>query len=130
MKRVFSGRFKEFDVELENRVGALADLCELLSSNAVNIKAISTDGGTGVRLVTSDERTTREVLQKGKFLFNEADVIALKLLDRPGELAKVARLLAKQKVNINSVYLLGGDGEKKDIILKVSDISAALRALR
>lgn len=130
MKRVVTGKFKEFDVSLEDRVGALADLCEVLSKSGVNIKAISADGGRGVRLVTSDERTTRGLLQRGKFLYDEADVISLQLLDRPGELAKISRMLAKEKVNIHSAYMLGGNGQTKDMILKVSNTGAALRALR
>ncbi|MEM5814597.1 MAG: hypothetical protein QXD77_02170 [Candidatus Aenigmatarchaeota archaeon] len=130
MKRVVNGKFKEFDIALEDRVGALADVCEMLATNGVNIKAISADGGRGVRLVTSDEKTTRNLLEKAKLLFNESDVISLELLDRPGELAKVSRLLAKEKVNIQSAYMLGGNGEMKDMILKVSDVSGALKALR
>lgn len=130
MKRVVNGKFREFDIALEDRAGALADMCEMLAANGVNIKAISADGGRGVRLVTSDEKTTRDLLRKYKMIFNESDVISLQMLDRPGELAKVARLLAKRKVNIQSAYMLGGRGELKEMVLKVSNIPAALEALR
>jgi len=130
MKRVVNGKFKEFDIALEDRVGALADVCDMLAQDGVNIKAISADGGRGVRLVTSDDKTTRDILQKAKLIFNESDVVSLQLLDRPGELAKVSRLLAKERVNIQSAYMLGGNGETKDMILKVSNVSDALKALR
>jgi hypothetical protein len=130
MKRVVNGKFKEFDIALEDKVGALADVCDMLAQNGVNIKAISADGGRGVRLVTSDDKTTRDLLQKAKLIFNESDVVSLQLLDRPGELAKVSRLLAREKVNIQSAYMLGGNGETKDMILKVSNVSDALKALR
>lgn len=130
MKRVVNGRFKEFDIALEDKVGALADVCDMLAQNGVNIKAISADGGRGVRLVTSDEKTTHDILQKAKLVFSESDVVSLQLLDRPGELAKVSRLLAREKVNIQSAYMLGGNGETKDMILKVSNVSDALKALR
>ena len=130
MKRVVNGKFKEFDIALEDRVGALADVCDMLAQDGVNIKAISADGGRGVRLVTSDDKTTRDLLQKAKLIFNESDVVSLQLLDRPGELAKVSRLLAKERVNIQSAYMLGGNGETKDMILKVSNVSDALKALR
>ena len=130
MKRVVNGRFKEFDIPLEDRVGALAEVCEALAQNGVNIKAISADGGSGVRLVTSDEKTTRDLLMKAKLFFSEYDVISLKLLDRPGELSKIARILANAKVNIHSAYMLGGDGETKDMILKVNNVSDAMKALQ
>ena len=131
MRRIMSGRLKQFDVEVQNKVGALADLCELISSNAINIQAITTNGSGTVKIVTEDEETTREALKKAKLLFGENDVMSLKLLDRPGELAKITRVLANQKININSVYILGKNPERKEteIAIQVSDVMAATKAL-
>ena len=83
----------------------------------------------GVRVVTSDENTTKNTLAKHKYLFEEAEVLQLKLLDRPGELAKISRILANERVNLDHVYLLGGNGETTDIIIKVSDTAGALKVL-
>jgi hypothetical protein len=131
MKRVVQGKLKQFDVVIEDRIGALADVCDLLAQHAINIKALATEGrGTGiVRLVTEDENTTKDVLSKSKIPFKVSDILSLKLMDRPGELAKVAKLLLKAKVNIESMYILGRDGSETDIAVKVDDISAATRAL-
>lgn len=128
MKRILNGRLKQFKVSMDNRPGSLADLCEKLAAGGVNIKAIATDAD-GVRVVTSDESTTRGVLNRSKFLFDEAEVLQLKLLDRPGELAKISRMLANEKINIDLVYLLGGNGENTDIIIKVNDTEGALKVL-
>lgn len=124
---------KQFDVVIDNKVGALAELCDALARNAINIKAISTDIRNGhgiVKLVTEDDRSTKDMLQKAKLRFNEADILSVKLPDRPGELAKAAKMLARAKVNIESVFLLGGDGEHKEIAFKVSDLNAAKGALK
>jgi hypothetical protein len=129
MKRVVSGRYKEFDIVLDDRTNALADVSELLANSGVNIKAISVNGETGLKIITSDEATTRETLRKAKLVFDEADVISLKLADRPGELAKVSRLLSKRRIRMQSVYLLGGEGGTKDVIIKVADTGDALKAL-
>jgi len=117
-------------VEVDDKLGALANLCELIASNAINIKAIATNGSGCVKIVTEDEATTREALKKAKLLFSENDIMGLRLLDRPGELSKIARILANAKVNIHSAYMLGGNGETKDMILKVSNVTDALKALR
>ncbi|MEM5804616.1 MAG: hypothetical protein QXU82_02080 [Candidatus Aenigmatarchaeota archaeon] len=131
MRRIMSGRLKQFDIEIEDRVGSLADLCEILSLNAINIRAITTNGNGTVKIVTGDEVTTRNALSKAKLLFAENDIMALKLLDRPGELAKITRVLANQKINIRSVYLLGKDPVRKEteVALQVSDIGAAAKVL-
>ncbi len=128
LKRTVTGRLKEFEVYIDNKPGTLADLSELLSQRAVNIKAISTNSNS-VKLVTSDETTTREVLSRARLLWNEADVLQLRLIDRPGELAKISRMLAREKVNIDSIYLLGGTGEFTDLVLRVSDVNGAIRVL-
>jgi hypothetical protein len=130
MKHVVNGKFREFDIQLEERMGALAELTGRLADSGVNIKAISVDEGRGVRLVTSDEKTTRDILKKAKMLFDESDVISLQMLDRPGELAKVAMMLSKEKVRVHSAYMLGGRGDSKEMIIKVNDIAGALKALR
>jgi hypothetical protein len=129
LKRVVTGRLKEFDVSLENRPGSLADLCDMMAQAAVNIKAIATNGGHSARLVTSDETTTREVLTKARLPWSEADVLQIRLTDRPGELAKISRMLAKEKINVDSVYLLGATGEWTDLVLKVSDTANAMKVL-
>lgn len=131
MRRIMSSRMKQFDVEVEDKLGALANLCELIASNAINIKAIATNGSGCVKIVTEDEATTREALKKAKLLFSENDIMGLRLLDRPGELAKITRVLANQKININSVYLLGKDSERKEteVAIQVSDIGAATKVL-
>ncbi len=124
---------KQFDVVIENRIGALAELCDALAKNAINIKAIATDSKNGhglVRLVTEDTKTTKDLLEKSNFKFNEADILAVRMPDRPGELAKAAKLLARAKVNIDSIFLLGSDGEKKEVAFRVSDMEKARGALK
>ncbi|MBU5557526.1 MAG: amino acid-binding protein [Candidatus Aenigmatarchaeota archaeon] len=124
---------KQFDVTIENKMGALAELCDMLARNAINIKAISTDIRNGfgiVHLVTEDHKTTKETLQKSKFKFDETEILAVRLPDRPGELAKAAKLLSRAKINIENLFLLGGDGEFKEIAFKVSDIDKAKEVLK
>lgn len=124
-----TGRLTEFDIVVPNKPGALAELAEQLAADAVNIKAVSTNGGETIRLVTSDESTTRKVLTKAKLPWTEAEVLQVRMMDRPGELAKIARMLSREKVNIDAVYLLCGDGEYTDLALKTSDPAKAIRAL-
>lgn len=120
---------KQFDVLVENKVGALADVCEMMAKNAINIVSISTGEGV-VRFITEDESTTRDVLKKSRFGFNEYDVIPFKMMDRPGELAKTARLLAKARVNVDSLYILGKNNGSTEVVFRVSDMKKAREILK
>lgn len=133
MKNVVRAKLKQFDVALRNQPGTIADLAELLANNGVNIRAIateSTDSGAGkAKIITADEKTTRAALERGRFPFVESEVLHVNLLDRPGELAKIARMLSKVKVNIDSIFILGKDGEETAVAMKVSDLAAAKKVL-
>lgn len=83
---------------MENRIGALADVCEALAQNAVNIKAVATeirDGIGIIKLVTEDEITTRDILKQKRFNFSEYDIIPIKMINRPVSLQKSQRCLRK-----------------------------------
>ena len=133
MKNIVRGKLKQFDVALKNEPGTLADLAELLSKNSVNIKAIATetsDAGAGkAKLVTEDEKTTRVILERARFPFVETEILHIGLLDRPGELAKIARMLARAKINVDSIFILGKEAGETSVGIKVSDLAAAKKIL-
>ncbi len=124
---------REITVVTENRVGALAAICEALGGVGVNIRAISAQamGDTGIiRLLTEDETSAKNVLEKSGFRVALGDIITVKLRDRPGELAKVARKLAAANIDIESVYILGKNNGDVEIAVKPASVRDALIALR
>ncbi len=120
---------RQFEITVQNRVGALADVSEALRKSKVNIRAISTevkDAGLGVvKVITDDEQSTRKLLTLGEFEFEEYDVIPVRLMDKPGELAKISRGLANLGVDIESVFVLDKQNGTTEIALKVNDFSKA-----
>ena len=120
---------KQFDVLVENKVGVLADVCEALAKNAINIASISTGQGR-IKFITEDENTTRKVLEGNRFKFKEYDVLSFNMIDRPGELAKTARTLAKANVNVDSLYILGKDNGNTSVVFGVSDLTKAKQILK
>lgn len=123
---------KEFKIFVHNKTGELARVTEALSAHAVNIKAISSEGGDKafLRIVTGDVATTEKALKNAGFGFELNEILDLELIDRPGELAKIARRLARQGVNVESLYILGSKGGKTTIAMVVSDLAKAKTALR
>lgn len=113
--------------------GELARVTEALASHAVNIQAIASEAANATpyyRIVTNDVNTTRKALKQAGLEFEENEILVADLLDRPGELAKVARRLARAGVSVDSLYILGSKEGKTQIALTVDDRVAANRLLK
>lgn len=123
---------KEFKIFVQNKRGELARVTEALAGHAVNIRALSSEGGSPkafLRVVTGDVATTRKALKNAGLNFELNEIMDVELLDRPGELAKVARRLAREGVNVESIYILGTRDGKTQIAMVVSDLERAQAAL-
>ncbi|MBU0624236.1 MAG: ACT domain-containing protein [Candidatus Thermoplasmatota archaeon] len=113
---------KEFSVKLENKTGELARVTEALEKEGVNIRSISTEPKAEiVRLVTSDPEKTRKSLSQSAVQFSERNLLVAKLEDKPGELARISRVLAKEGINIDAAYMLDKNSNHVHVALAVSD---------
>ncbi len=122
---------REFSVKLANRTGELARVTEVLQKDGVNIRSISTEPHAEVvRLVTTDPEKTRKSLSQSNMQFSERNLVVAKLEDRPGELARVSKALAKEGVNIDAAYMLDKDSKHVHIALAVSDENKARTVLK
>jgi len=123
---------RQFSVFVDDRLGELARVAEALAQNAINIRGLATDRvGTrpAIKIITDDEASTRKALERAGLEFEESDVVVVDLIDRPGEIAKVARKAARAGVNINSVFLMGKKGTPAAIALGTRDAKKARKAL-
>ena len=124
---------KEFDVFVQDKPGELAKVCELLGNNGVNIKGIASERNNSrplIRVVTDDEATAKAALTRSGISYDLKDVISVMLPDKPGELGKVAKKLARAMVNVDSIYILGKDGGHTEMVLTVDNKKKAEEALR
>ncbi len=127
------GFLKEFDVYVQNKPGELAKVCEMLGNQGVNIKAIASERASDrpmIKIVTDDEATAKAALARSGVLFDLRDVVAVKMPDRPGELGRTARKLARAMVNVDSIYILGRDGSNTVIAFTVDNVQKAESALK
>lgn len=118
---------------MENKPGELAKICEALGSNGVNIKAIASErhhSRPQIRIVTDDEATTRSMLKRAGVTFELKNVITVSLSDRPGELGKMARRLAKAMVNVDSIYIISKENGMTEMALTVDNLKKAKEALK
>ncbi len=124
---------KELAVSMPNRPGQLAVLAETLGKAGVNIQSLAaiTTGGKGViRLIPSDPAKAKRALKAAKIrVTGEREVLEVRLRNRPGTLARVAKRLGKAKVNIDSAYVISADRKRAVAAIGVRNLRAAKKAL-
>ncbi|MEM4222039.1 MAG: hypothetical protein QW097_01260, partial [archaeon] len=107
--------------------------CGALGDKGVNIISIfagALDSEGLVYIITEDEKTTEKILRDKKINYRSEDIIELKILDRPGELAKVARLLAFERINIQSIFLLSKEKGVVTLALRTDDLEKTKEVLK
>ncbi len=124
---------KEITVSLPNKPGQLALLADTLGKAKVNIDTLTatTAGGKGViRLIASDPGKAKRALKAAKIrVTGEREVLEVRLRNKPGTLARVARRLGRAKVNIDTVYVISADRKRAVTAFGVKNVRAAKKAL-
>lgn len=120
-------------VFLENRPGALSELCDVLADAEINIEAILLEGSVdfgNVRLHVSGPRKAEKALRDAGYQFRTAEALVLKLSNEPGALADATKRLAKAKVNIDALFGTTAPGtDEAEFVFMVSDVEKARKAL-
>ena len=120
---------KQLTVMLENRPGALAELCTELAKVAVNIEAIQaseTKPIGPVRLLVSHPDAAKKVCERLGVKYSEEKVLAILVRNRPGSLGRVTRKLADKGINVEYLYAtIGKSSRPALIVLGVADTEAA-----
>jgi hypothetical protein len=118
-------RVRQFTVFLENRVGRLQNLLEVLEFPGHLIRAISLEESgesTLVRFICSDPDGARKVLQDASFPFGELDLIAVETLQSsPKPLASICSVLLSAEINIHYLYPFLTAPRGKALALYVDD---------
>ena len=113
-------RIKQISVFLENRQGRLYDVCSLLGSNDINIRALTiaeTESFGVLRIVVDKSDAAIQLLRDNQFVANFTDVIAIEVPDQPGGLASILKVLAENDVNIEYMYGFVEKFSDKDLLV-------------
>ncbi|MCI4339230.1 MAG: ACT domain-containing protein [Thermoplasmata archaeon] len=125
---------REISLSLPNRPGTLAAVARTLAQERINVAAISVDstGTKGrVRLIVNDPDRALGLLSAAGYPAEVRDMIAVRLEDRAGSFLKVLEVLAKGKVNLQSVAILvAREGNHPLVALSTNDLPRARRILR
>jgi hypothetical protein len=82
-----------------------------------------------VRLIVDDAATTRRVLREAALHNEEHMVLTAQLPHRPGELARLTRLIADAGINIDALYVLRSNAEGIELAVSIDEPETALPQL-
>lgn len=125
---------RQLTVTLQNRPGALAELCTELAKVAVNIEAIQASETRPigpVRLLVSHPDAAKKVFARLGMKYSEESVLAILVKNRPGSLGRLTRKLADKGINVEYLYAtIGRSARSALLVLGVADVEAASRVVR
>ena len=125
---------KQLTAWVESKPGELGRIAEALGKAKVSITAFSCwspGGESPIHLQVNSPAKAKKILQDLGLRVTEEEVFRVTLPDKPGELGKVGVRLGQANINLEYAYATVAQGAKKaDIVLAVSDLAGAAKALR
>ncbi len=123
----------QLSVFLENRVGTLAEVTELLAEHHVNIRALSVADTARygiLRMIVENPIEVQMLLRQHTILSTTSEVLAVCMDDKPGGLAGVAKVLTENGQQIEYMYaFLSRKGDKAYVVMRVENNAEAAALL-
>lgn len=124
---------KQISVFLENKPGKLAEFAAVLSSQKINLRAISvaeaSDFGI-VRIIVDDVFNAATILKEENYICSITDVVAVEVADEPGKLADMIASLGAEGINLEYMYtIIAKKADAAYMIIRVNDNAAAIKVL-
>jgi hypothetical protein len=124
---------RQFNVFLENRLGALMDLVRRFESTDIRIVSLTVVDSADcaiIRLVLSDPERALEIFEQARLPVTESDLLVVQLPDTRQPLAQICKALLAAEINIDYAYpLLVGPHGKPALAIHVEDHEFAVQTL-
>jgi len=125
---------REIVIEMEDRVGVLAEVSRLLGDMGINLLSVvvRTDGGTArLHLLTTCQSHALDALRETGFAVEERDIIVMEIPHHPGFLSRMSEALVRREIPIEELYAtVPEDGATGLVIFRCSDNRNAVLLLR
>ena len=123
---------KQLSVFLQNELGRLEEVTDILYKHDINISALSiaeTAEYGVLRMIVSDTDKAAAALKDDDFSVKVTDVICIETPDTPGELHKTLQVFSKEGINLSYMYGYSNGGTAR-LILRVSNPEKAVQLLK
>lgn len=127
-------KLKQISIFLENAPGRLYAATQALGEAGLNLRSLSICDVSGfgvLRILVSDVDKARQVIMEKQFPARVDEVVAAEIVDTPGSLAKVLKVLMENKINVDYMYALAGTSSGKAVmVFSFSDNDLAIKLLQ
>lgn len=125
---------KQISVFIENKIGGLAAITDVLAKAGVNIRALSiaetSDFGI-LRLIVDDVFKAGNALRENGHVYSITDVLAVAGEDKPGSIARIVGILAEEGIGMDYGYaFFAKKNELAYMIVKVEEMDKAKKVFR
>lgn len=125
---------QQISVFVENELGSIAKITDVLEKNSIDIRAIAGfDGPTYsiLRIIVDKPNKAVEALKKEQYSVKMSTVLAVELKDEPGSLNSMLNLLKDEGIGINYIYSFVLQRKAEPwMIMHVSDMDKGEEVLR
>lgn len=117
---------KQVSVFVENRPGRLSEIVGILAKNGVNMRALSIadtmDFGI-LRIIVDEPDRVMLMLRENRITATAADVLAVRLEDKPGALSELLDALANEGISVEYIYAFVArqDDGAAYVVIRVED---------
>lgn len=130
-------KITQLSIFLENKIGNLYQVLDLLAENEINIRALSLADTTEfgiLRLVVQDPIKAKKVLEEKYYIVKNTPIIGAELDDSPGGLSSILKILKDEGIDLDYLYAFTHEKEGKAILLlqskELDELIAILNAYK
>jgi len=113
-------KIRQISVFIENKVGRIKEITDILGKNEVNIRALSladtSDFGI-LRMIVDNIDKAFNALKENGFIVKISEVVAVEVPDKPGGLANVLDLLVSNGMNVEYMYAFFEQPENSALLI-------------
>ncbi len=123
----------QFSVPVVNKLGELGRITAILGKAKINLNGIKTsvEGGTAfIRFCAQPRAKVVKTLKRAGFAVLQVPAFIVNVSNRPGQLSKICKKLAQQKVNIVDVFGSANGEQAASLTFVVDNPAKAKKVFR
>jgi len=125
---------KQISVFIENKEGKLKNAIEALSKENINIRALSIADTAKfgiLRLIVSDNKKAKEVLEENNFIVKKSEVIIVEVPDEPNGLNTILTYLDDEDINLEYLYaFVSSKSDEAIVVMRLENIEEGIKVLK
>ncbi len=125
---------KQLVITVDNKVGTLAEVTNVISASGINLVAICAYGvdNKGVIMFVSDNNNqAKKLLKAKKYDVREEEVILTTLDNKPGALQAIADRIADAGIDLNLIYgSVDKSGKTSRVVIIAEDNNGVMAIMK